>query len=176
MNKKETLIPFAFMALSLLFIIVCAMVYFSGGKSKKWIARKIRIGGLLLTMTVVSCNGGRQVKCYDTALSNYMSINNKGEDAIEINIDTNNVLVGTISGRHGDNFSFSIIDKSGKLIQRDFVLPVDSGFNTTYEDFKLAIDKKISEGQYQLKLYASSPKEQDTIQPQNEFILIIKHE
>jgi hypothetical protein len=176
MNKKETLIPFAFMALSLLFIIVCAMVYLSGGKSNKWITRKMRIGGLLLTMTTFSCNGSRHVKCYDAVPLNFMSLKNTGENAIEINIDTNNVMLGTISGRHGSNFSFSIIDKSGKAIQKDFVLPVDSGFDAAYEDFKFAIDKKISEGQYELKFYASSPVEQDSIQAQNEFKLIIKHE
>jgi len=176
MSKKETIIPLAFVALSLFFIAVSAMVYLSGGKSKKWVARKMRIGGILLTMTAFSCNSSQQVKCYDTAPLNYMSLKSSAEKGIEINIDTNNVLIGSISGRHGTDFSFCLTDKAGKSIQKDFVLPVDSAFNSDYEDFKLAIDKKISEGKYQLKLYASSPKGQDSIQPQNEFKIIIKHE
>ena len=135
----------------------------------------MKIGGLLFTVTASSC-GSSEVKCYDTAPFNYMTMRNAGEKGIEINIDTNNLLIGKISGVNGKEFSFSIIDKSGKPVQKDFVLPVDSAFDTEYEDFKILIDKNIREGKYQLKLFASAPKSQDTIQPQNEFKLIIKHE
>ncbi len=176
MNKKEAIIPFAFLALSLLFIAVSLMVYLSKGKSKKWIARKMKIGGLLLTMTAVSCNGGGNVKCYDTAPFNYMSLNNDGEKGIEINTDTSNILQGHISGRHGNDFSFSINDKSGKAILKDIVLPVDIAFDSEYEDFKIYINRNLEEGKYQIKLYASKPESQDTVQPQNEYKLMIKHE
>jgi hypothetical protein len=175
MNKKEILIPFVFIGLSAAFVFICAMVYFSGGKSKKWIARKMWIGGLLLTMTSFSCNNNTEVKCYDTVVSNYMGICDEYGKEIEINVDTSNVLKGYITGRYGKDFSFSISTNQGKLVQKDFVVPADSAFDTNNEDFKIAIDQNISPGKYQLKLYAATPKSQDTTQSSNEFQLIIKH-
>jgi hypothetical protein len=176
MTKKELIIPFLFIAFCFAFGVVSIAVFISNGRSKKWVARKMKIGGLLLSLTAVSCNGGRQVNCYDTEPWNYMYLNQTGEKGLEINIDTNNVLIGRISGRHGKDFSFSINAKGGNTLQKDFVLPLDSAFDKDSEDFKILIDPNIGSGTYELKLYSSLPQKQDTLQPQNTIKLIIKHE
>jgi len=62
MNKKEFLIPFIFIGLSSAFLFISAMVYFSDGKSKKWVARKMKIGGLLLTLSFFSCGNSNYQK------------------------------------------------------------------------------------------------------------------
>ncbi len=134
----------------------------------------MRIGGILLTITAYSCNNTTEVKCYDTAANNYMGITNEYGTEVEVNTDTGNVLLGYITGRNGKEFSFSIKDTQGKTLQKEFVLPVDSAFDTNNEDFKIVIDKNLKAGKYKLKLYATSPEKQDTVAPNNEFKLVIK--
>ena len=58
MNKKEIVIPLMVIGLTLLFAGICVAVFLTNGKSKKWVARKMKIGGMLLTLTAASCNGG----------------------------------------------------------------------------------------------------------------------
>src|SRR5512137_794435 len=116
MTKKEYLVTIAIIALTAVFALVPVMVYLSNGKSKKWIARKMKIGGLLLTLTAVSCNSGRQATCYDTEALNFMSLKNAMENKLEINLDTGNILLGHILGRRSNEFSFSIADKTGRIL------------------------------------------------------------
>jgi len=51
--------------IGLAFVVVSVMVYFTKGKSKSWIAYKMKIGALLLTLTTISegCRV-RQATCY----------------------------------------------------------------------------------------------------------------
>ncbi len=175
MNKKETFVPFLVIGLSMLFAFISIAVFLTNGKSKKWIARKMKIGGLLLTLTAASCNwGGGRVTCYDVAEINAMWINNTSANGIELNLDTGNVLNGTISSIQGKDFSFSVSDSLGRKYQKGSIL-FDSLTNFT-ENFKIALDKSLKPGKYTIKLFTTSQAGQDTIQPKREFDLIVKSE
>jgi hypothetical protein len=174
MNKKELVVPFLAIGLGLAFAFVSIAVMMSNGKSKRWIARKMRIGGLLLTLTAASCNsGGVEVKCYDTAEINSMWINNTSQNGIEIKLDTGNVLNGTISTIHGNDFSFQVSDSAGAKFQKGIIKP-EKDSSSYSEKFNLELDKNLRPGKYLLKLYAAKPESQDTLEPKRNFSLIIK--
>jgi len=151
--------------------------FLSNGKSKKWISRKMKIGGLLLTLTAASCNGGGgEVMCYDTVEINSMWMHANGQNGIEIMLDTNNVLIGSISETYGSEFSFAVIDKDENKIQAGNIIPVDGKFNDFRENFKIELNKNLNPGDYALKLFTTGIGGQDTISPRNNFKLIIKNE
>lgn len=173
MNKKEIIVPMMAIGLGLAFAAVSLAVVLSRGKSKKWIARKMKLGGLLLTLTAASCNGGGgEVTCYETAEINSMWINPTNQNGIEVKLDTGNILIGNISTIEGKDFSFQVSDSTGKSFQKGIIL-VDS--LTSYSStFKIELGKEIKPGKYVLKLYAAKTESQDTMQTKREFQLIIK--
>jgi hypothetical protein len=176
MNKKEILVPFIVLALTLLFLGVCVIAFLANGKSKKWIARKMKIGGLLLTLTAVSCNGGGgEVTCYDVAETNAMWINNTSQNGIEVKLDTGNILNGTISTVEGKDFSFLISDSSGTKFQKGQIVLIKD--TTGYsENFKIELAKNLKPGKYKLMLYASKAERQDSVGFKRNFNLMIKNE
>jgi hypothetical protein len=176
MNKKELITPFFVAALSLLFVAICFAIYLTDGKSKKWITRKMRIGGLLLTLTAASCNGGGgQVTCYEMAEINAMWINPTSQNAIEVKLDTGNVINGFISTIQGKDFSFLVSDSAGAKYQKGIIaLSKDSIGNSI--DFKIELDKNLKPGKYMLMLYATGVKGQDTVGSKREFDLVVKNE
>jgi hypothetical protein len=175
MNKKEILVPLIAFGIGLAFAFVSIAVLMSNGKSKKWIARKMKLGGLLLTLTAASCNGGGgEVTCYETAEINSMWINPTNQNGIEVKLDTGNVLNGSISTIEGNDFSFLVSDSTGKKFQKGLIL-IDS--LTSYSsNFKIELGKDLKPGKYQLKLFAAKAERQDTIKARREFQLIIRND
>ena len=177
MNKKETLIPFAFVALSLIFVAVSAMVYLSGGKSKKWVARKMRIGGLLLTLSVFSCNNtGSQnieVKCYKATEINSIQLKNNQSMVLNLNRDSSNILEGSITSIQGNEFSFAVSDSLGTTFQKGN-LKFDDKIDSNVENFKIEIDEKLKSGKYLLKIYVTNPENQSITEQRREYKLFIK--
>jgi len=176
MTKKEILVPLLVVGLTILFAGVCIAVFFSNGKSKKWVARKMKIGGLLLTLTAASCNGGGEVMCYETVAPNSMWIEGTRLDSIEISLDTNNVLNGQISSLDGTDFSFRVSDTNKTVMQRGNLLPSDGKFDQFNEAFKIELDKNLQPGTYLLNLYAADISAQDSAYAQNQLNLVIKSE
>lgn len=169
------LIPFLAVLLGMAFAIVSLIVFFSNGKSKKWIARKIKIGGLLLSLTAASCNpGGGEVTCYEVAEINSMWINPSSQNGIEVKLDTGNVLNGLISTIEGEDFSFQVADSAGNKFQQG-TIRIDS-INSYSSNFRIELDKNLKQGKYQLKLYTAGAKSQDSINPKRQYNLIIKNE
>ncbi len=99
MYKEELIAPFLLIGLGLAFSIVCFAVFLTNGKSKKWIARKMKIGGLLLTISLFSCSENRNqavliTSCYD--------IVNSSPEVYEIEIDSNRIIYGIMPRGYGD--------------------------------------------------------------------------
>jgi len=174
MNKKEAFIPLAFIALSVLFVAVSIMVFISNGKSKKWVARKMKIGGLLLSIYVYSCNNLPEpiYTCYvRISLYDLPKIYN---EKIEISLDSNKIIYGNITGGYREEYSYSLVDKNGKIIQKDNILV--KHFNTDFDDFIIVLDSKLDKGNFKFKLYRSNTNEQDSTQLVHEQEFIIKDE
>lgn len=176
MNKKELLTPFIIAALSLLFVAICFMVILTKGKSKLWLAHKLKIGGILLSLSIWSCTGGHgRVTCYDVAAPNSMWINPNSKDGIEIKLDTGNILYGSIVSIQGKDFSFLVTDSTLAKFQRG-IISVDEKPENYSKSLKIELDKNIKPGTYILKLFTAKPESQDTIRANREFKLIIKNE
>lgn len=89
MSKKN--IVYAFLIfIGLAFVVVSIMVYFTKGRSKSWIAYKMKIGALLLTITAIGdgCRV-RQGTCYRMMPSTGMKEINAGAAAGK-SVESNN--------------------------------------------------------------------------------------
>lgn len=175
MNKKEAIIPISFLLLSVLFAFICTMVFLTKGKSAKWLARKMKIGGLLLTLTAASCNGGNEEpNCYVQVAPNSINLNAYAGDTIALDLDTNNILYGTIYEVTRKEFSFAIIDRTHKKIQKGNLIPQDGKFNSGNEDFSIEIDKDLAKDKYELRFYESNIETQDNAPYQYNYNIQIK--
>jgi len=163
--------------LTVLFAGICVVVFLSKSKSKKWVARKMKIGGLLLTLTAASCNGGGgEVMCYETVANNYIWLENQGENGIELKLDTGNVLNGHIIGAQDSAYSYRVMDESEKIVRFGELIPNDGKFDQSDESFKIELDKNLSPGNYSLDLFPASTEMQDSSYIASHINLIIKGE
>jgi hypothetical protein len=177
MNKKDILFPFVFLAIGGFFLFVSAMVFFSKGKSQKWVLRKMKIGGLLLALTSFQNTGfAQRVTCYEQVAINDIRIEAEYNNGYIINLKQGNLLKGSVSESHSVNYSFAITNKVGKIIQQGRIEPADGKFDNRNEDFSLKLDNKLTEGKYILKLYSCPVNEQDPKNPDKQFDLWVKNE
>jgi hypothetical protein len=154
MNKKELFASFLVAALSLLFVAICFMVFVSGGKSKKWISRKMWIGGLLLSLTVVAQTGCRRTSCY--MVSREFKIHAKRSKSQEIIVKqvSSDLIKGKIRNVHSEKYSFVIqTSDSGKDLRKGNLIPVDGKFDHPDEFFEIKLEEKLDKGEYILTIY-----------------------
>ncbi len=163
MTKKEIILPLTVLGLTLVFAGICAAVFLSNGKSKKWVARKMKIGGLLLTLTAASCNGGGgEVMCYETVAVNNIWMENQGEKGIEIMLDTGNVLTGHLTGAQDSVYSFRVSNKNNQIFQKGELLAKDGNFDQMDEVFNINLDETLSTGDYLLEMFPTGVETQDS--------------
>lgn len=158
MNKKELIIPFILVGLGLAFTVISFAVFLTNGKSKKWVARKMKIGGLLLTFSLFSCSENRNYVV--SSMTCYMVISDI-PSAFEIEIDSNRIIYGNMSRRYGD-FSYSLVDNQGIIVQKSKLFPKRYMSDPENQDFLIEVDQKLKKGKYNLKLYNCELKEQDS--------------
>jgi len=175
MNKKELITPFAIAALSLIFVAVCFMVFVSGGKSKKWIAHKMKIGGILLSLSAISTGTGC-ITCYDMPEPLEITINGSNGYDIEIDLDTGNVISGTLYMKNMKDFSFNITDFDELEKQSGQLISSDGEFGQQTELFTLELDKTLAAGNYSLKIFDCKADLQENTYPFKQFYLKIKNE
>lgn len=97
MIKKEHIIPFVVSILSVAFVTISVLLYFD--KNNKWlVSRKLKLGGLMLTLTAIisSCGGETPeqediVKCYKVTMND--TITNIENDTIENNNQSDSIDV-----------------------------------------------------------------------------------
>ncbi len=177
MNKKEIVIPLMVIGLTLLFASICVAVFLTNGKSKKWVARKMKIGGILLTLTAASCNnGGGEVMCYETIALNNIWMENQGKNGIEIMLDTGNVLTGHLTGAQDSVYSFRVSNESNKVFQKGELIAKDGKFDQMNEIFNIELDENLKTGNYLLDLFPASANTQESSHIINQVNLIIKNE
>ncbi len=167
MNKKEYLFPILLILLTVVFVGVSLAVILTRGKSAKWVNRKMKIGALMLSMTLPSLAGAQVtdslppvVTCYYPVILNEMTINNSEGKMLKIQKRKDKIIKGNITSRVGNNFSYSIKDSSGNEVQAQEVLPADGNFDSYTEDFEIEINRKIKHGEYILYLYSMLVSEQ----------------
>ena len=173
MIKKEFITPIIIAALSLLFAAICLMVFISGGKSKIWIARKMKIGGILLSISAITTGTGCTM-CYDAPGPDYVSFSGFNSYWIEIELDTGNVLHGAIAKPDSDQFSFSVTDTAGIKADKNKLIPDDGQFGSATENFSLEIKPDLPKGIYCLDIFDCDTASQTSSHPIQSFSLNIK--
>ncbi len=163
MTKKEIILPLTILGITLVFAGICIVVFFTNGKSKKWVARKMKIGGLLLTLTAASCNGGGgEVMCYETVAVNSIWMESQGDKGIEIMLDTGNVLTGHLTGGQDSVYSFRVSDKHNQVFQKGELHSKNGKFDQMNEVFNIELDKTLSAGDYILDMFPTGVETQDS--------------
>jgi len=175
MTKKEIIAPFIVIGLAVLFAAICIIVFLTKGKSKKWIARKMKIGGLLLSLTAISSGTGC-ITCYDPPSVDIVRLNDMIDYEIKLNLDTGNVLTGTIYDITASSYSFTVEDELNETRQSDQIIPADGAIDSPEEEIKLEIDNTLPTGDYLLKVFAGDISEQENKNPIDVVTLSIVNE
>jgi hypothetical protein len=172
MNKNESLIPIAFIGLSLLFIIFSAMVFLTNGRSKKWVAWKILIGCLMLLFSTVlnSCFRTQSV-LLECALSSE-KIDTYISYGPTIYLTEGNQIKGRIFyPQHG--CSFLLKDSIGTSIQMGRLIK-GYNLNDITGDFEIVLDNKLNPGKYELSIYSYPAEIQTAQKPDGTINVIMK--
>lgn len=179
MNElKKITLPVVIVILSALFIATSLMVAFHKGKSAKWVARKMKIGGLILSLTAVlqACDPGQTAALIDSnppwtcymvapgsvAATNQFYINTENDSVITLHLKVNNTIEGEIKEREAEEFSFAVYDSQDSLRQKDDILPRDGAYDEANEPFKIEIDKSLEKDEYIIRFFAVKKEEQST--------------
>ena len=162
--------------LSLVFIVTSVMVTLNRGKSAKWIARKMKIGGLILSLTAIlqACDPAQTAAltdanppwtCYMVALEpgekpNQFYLNSPDDSILTLHLERKNTLEGEIKERKSETYSFAVYNHQDTLVQKDDIYAKDGSFNSNEETFKIEIDKSLAEGDYIIRFYAVKKEDQ----------------
>lgn len=166
MNKKELLTPFLVAALSLLFVAICFMVFLSNGKSKKWISRKMLIGGLLLSLTSITQTNCLRPRCYWRPHYNHFNIIKFNQKEIKIQLTDSDLIKGKIKKIHTEKYSFIIQTyDDGKRLREGNLIPVDGKFDHPNESFMIKLENKLDKGEYLLIIYGHDSNDESLSYP-----------
>jgi len=162
MDKKEIIIPFLVIGFCTFIAIISYTEFLTHRKSEKWIARKLKIAGLLLTLTICTSTNGQEIinTSYDAVAidSDIITIKEIGVESIDY--DKLRQIKGNVSKRTAERFSFCLVNVYGTKVYSDNINATDGNFNNTDEDFIILMPDKLPQGQYQLVFYADSKNNQ----------------
>jgi hypothetical protein len=177
MNKKEIIIPFVAIGLVLAFVVVSLAVFTSNGKSKKWVARKMRIGALLLTLNAFTPGMAQEIEvtCYEPAPSIIMALQNN-ESSLSFGKNSDKKVKSYIENGIGKDYSFCLVDEKNNKIQTGTITALDGEFNSYKENFEVLLDKNLKHGRYYLLFYSSLINDQNLSVVFNRIQIDIKDE
>ncbi len=157
--KKEILIPLLVFVLSIAFIIISFMVFVTKGKRYYFIKQKLKLGGLILTLSAIfNTNAiiakGDMVKCYKKVASNSITLNyDYSKGFIEYSIAKAAPLKGNIQDVTKDEFSFRIVKKdTNEVVLSDDIILNNAKINNYSEQFEIVL-KDIEEGEYIVQIF-----------------------
>ncbi len=167
------IMPLLVIGLSAFFAFVSFTVFVTNGKSKKWIARKMKIGGLLLTLTAAVSASGQEIhpSCYEMAAVETDIITMKNIGSEKMDYEKLREIQGNVSERASDHFSFCLINYFGTKVYSDNIKALDGKFEEPDEDFSIRMPDKLPEGQYQLVFYSDSKNNQRKENEKSRFII-----
>ncbi len=155
------------------------MVYVSGGKNRSWIRRKLKLGGILIsiatigmgtTSCVVNCHAAQDDDLVLLAalqlLQDQIIIIDGSEETesgyeITISLSDSLSIQGRIENRTSDEFSYILLDGDGNVVQSSDLFPVDGTYDSSTEEFRITLDPSITVSDYTLKIYSLSPGQVD---------------
>ncbi len=160
MEIKKITIPIALAALSLVFIVTCVALYLHKGKSAKWVARKMKVGGIMLSLTAIlsACDPTQvtdepEITCYMVAAYNLILVETDSSNTITLNLPDKQTIEGEIMSRESNKFCFTVLDSTERVVQKENISALDGTFDESQEKFKIKIDKELAPGDYSLRFY-----------------------
>jgi hypothetical protein len=154
MEFKKLLTPFVLIGLFAFFAFVCAMVWLHKGKSAKWVARKMKIGAAILSLTAIvsGCNDNKLIlTCYDVAEPNQFSFDSINEQyEVEADLPADSVLTGSVFDIIYDDFKFKVQKNDSVTVDSGKIVPTDGAYDENTEEFKMTLNSQLDTGLYQL--------------------------
>lgn len=150
MNKKELITPFLLIGLGLVFAFISFAVFLSNGKSKRWVARKMKIGAILISLSAITSTSCNTTSCYFYN----PKLAKKWETKIKIDKINNNYVKGRIEKSHYDNYYFELMTlNEDTVLFSGFLKPEDGEFNEDKENFEIVFNDELKKGNYRLNLF-----------------------
>ena len=99
-----------------------------------------------------------EISCYEAVEENTMQVsvalNDQGQ--IELHLQEDNTLEGTVWERQGVDFSFRITDATDATAQEGAIDAEDGAYDESTEEFVIEVDTGLPSGEYVLRLYATT--------------------
>ncbi|MBQ3655879.1 MAG: hypothetical protein II956_03400 [Bacteroidales bacterium] len=155
---NKLLSPFAVVAIvfvGLAFAAVAFAVFVTRGKSKFWIDKKMRTGGVLLTLSAMISSGAGcglcQPTCYEPAEPTCYDV--VAVNQVRIEQDSVSLKDGNLSGEMydstSDEYAFMVLKDKDTVQKGNFKLqPLDT--SSYSRKFTIEFDKKLSPDLYRL--------------------------
>jgi len=175
MELKKISIPIILLALSVAFLLTSLMVYLHRGKSAKWVARKMRLGGLMLSLSAIlsACDPTQSAAltdnnppwtCYITVpvveMENRFYIDDQVDSMLILNLPLHNRIKGEIRKRTLTDYSYAVYNSSEEKILTGEINATDGEFNEETEKFNFEIDNALEKGDYLVRFFYSKKDEQ----------------
>lgn len=147
--KKNVFTPLIIAGLSAAFIVICVMVILTRGKNS-WVKRKLRIGGLIISLTAMVSMTSFVACCYAPPMFDYAEVT-LDEEAIsfnEITIIPNSVtkISGYINNVDAYSLKYEIRDSSENIVISDNIKALDGAYGDSgYESFEIPLDHSVLE-------------------------------
>jgi len=162
MEIKKITLPVVLAALSLVFIVTCVALYIHKGKSAKWVARKMKVGGIMLSLTAIlsACdptqvNDEPEITCYMVAAPNLILVETDTTNTITLDLPNKQTIEGEILSRESNKFCFTVLDSTERVVQKENISALDGSFDELQENFKIKINKELKPGNYGLWFYGT---------------------
>lgn len=176
--KKEYWVYISIFLVSIVFLLVSLMLAIHKGKSPKWTARKMKIGGILLSLNAIigvqSCNREPEVMCYDTVATDQMWL--EPMDAGVSTIKKSDTINGVINYPESKNFSYKILDSEQNIIKKAIINPILDSSSALF-NFEINFPPNTKDGKYTIMLFSTEIEKQDSLRYlENKYEIIIKNE
>ncbi len=184
MNKNNIFIPIIIVRISITFIIISLLVFFSKGKPS-FIKKKLQIGALLLTLTAPSivaciptpeCYGNNDVGDsgdggeYITDVI-YINPEHIVNGQIFVNLSENTKINGVIIDRSSNEYSYRITETNvSPILVGENIYALDGAYDEDVEEFSIDFSN-IAEGNYNIYFYNYNLEDQQ----QNIYYYIISY-
>ena len=161
MDNFKPLVWIFLAGLFIAFGAICFLRFFFR-KSSRLLRYKLRIGGIILTlsgmMTLGAC--ATRMECYDVAVEYYRGFAELDSISyVNLNV-TNRVRFQVISKPNIQKMSYQLQDTNGVFIESNDVQAYDGSFDSNTEEFHVYLPASLTNGLYKLNFHTDSKTNQ----------------
>lgn len=152
--KKELSLGMAVLGLGALFVLLSLLVFLNP-RSRYLVTRKLRVGGLLLSLTAVS-QSVACITCYapidDYYNTDIITLNEQHSGTtIQVDPRVTPALAGQIAERRSEKFACRLTNL--EMAQAMEIGALDGAYDEYTEEFTLPLDPNLPAGRYRLDFF-----------------------